>query len=167
MIDLSVPICEVRMTTRLKEILSFRNPATRWTLLTGMAFILGFIALAIAGIQVWEWSNSTSFCSNACHDVHPEEPAAYQDSYHARVKCVECHMSRVGTLYNIVLKSGHAKHLPAVLWADTSTLRKRKRCARPTNRASAATGRPPSTATRCERSGVFSRTKITPKSASI
>lgn len=102
--------------TKIKEILSLKNPATRRTLLTGGAFILGFIVLAIVGTQVWEWSNSTAFCTNVCHDVHPEEPEAYADSYHARVKCVECHMSRVGTLYNITLKASHAKHLPAVIF---------------------------------------------------
>lgn len=102
--------------SKLREILSFRNPTTRRTLLTGVAFILGFIVLTIAGIQTWEWSNSTPFCSNVCHDVHPEEPAAYQDSYHARVQCTECHISRVGTLHNVFLKAGHAKHLPAVLF---------------------------------------------------
>jgi hypothetical protein len=98
-----------------KRKISLRNPATRRTLLTGVAFIAGFIVLAVLGIQLWEWSNSTAFCANACHDVHPEEPAAYQDSYHARVLCTECHISRVGTLYNITLKASHLQHLPAVL----------------------------------------------------
>ena len=91
-----------------------RKLAARRTILTGLAFIAGFIVLAIVGTQVWEWSNSTAFCANVCHDVHPEEPTAYADSYHARVKCVECHMSRVGTLYNLYLKAGHMKHLFSV-----------------------------------------------------
>jgi hypothetical protein len=100
---------------RLREILSPRNPATRRTLLTGFAFILGFIVLGVIGIQTWEYSNSVAFCSNTCHDVHPEEPAAFQDSFHARVKCTECHMGRVSTLYSIVLKVSHFRHLPEVL----------------------------------------------------
>jgi len=100
---------------KLREIFSLKNPATRRTLLTGGAFILGFILLAIAGTQLWEWSNSTYFCTNVCHAVHPEEPAAYQDSYHARVKCVECHMGRVSTLRNMVLKASHFRHLPATI----------------------------------------------------
>lgn len=101
---------------QLKEILSLRNPVTRRTLLTGVAFILGFIVFSVIGIQTWEWSNSTAFCSNVCHDVHPEEPESYQNSYHARVQCTECHISRVGMLHNVFLKVGHAKHLPAVLF---------------------------------------------------
>jgi hypothetical protein len=75
-----------------------------------------FVLLAIGGIQAWEWSNSPEFCAEICHDVHPEEAPAYQDSYHAQVKCVECHMGRLGTLRNVVLKASHAVHLPAVLF---------------------------------------------------
>jgi hypothetical protein len=87
-------------------------------LLTGGAFILGFLVLGVIGIQVWEYSNSVAFCSKTCHDVHPEEPAAFQDSYHARVKCVECHMGRLGTLESIVLKVTHFRRLPEVLTGD-------------------------------------------------
>ncbi len=82
-----------------------------------LAFVAAFFVLfAIGGIQVWEWSNSPEFCADICHDVHPEEAPAYQDSYHAQVKCVECHMGRLGTLRNMVLKASHAVHLPAVLF---------------------------------------------------
>lgn len=102
--------------SKLKEILNPRNPATRRTLITGAAFIAGFVVLAIISIQGWEYSNSVNFCATTCHDVHPEEPAAFQDSYHARVKCTECHMGRVSTLEAVVLKSSHFRHLPAVLF---------------------------------------------------
>ena len=74
-----------------------------------------FAVLGVAGIQAWEQTNSVAFCSDACHDVHPEEPAAYQDSYHARVTCTECHMGRVGTLQAMWLKVGHSKDLPLTL----------------------------------------------------
>lgn len=101
---------------KLKEILSLKNPATRRVLITGGVFVLGFIVLAVAGIQLWEWSNSVTFCTNVCHDVHPEEPSAYEDSYHARVKCTECHMGRVGTIRAMVLKASHFQHLPATIF---------------------------------------------------
>lgn len=101
---------------KLKEALNPKNPATRRTLLTGGAFILGFIIFAIIGIQTWEYSSSPTFCTDVCHDIHPEEPEAYRDSYHARVKCVECHMGRGGTIGSMFLKASHAKHLVQVIF---------------------------------------------------
>jgi hypothetical protein len=93
-----------------------RRRNLRRTLLTGGAFVLGFVVLGVIAISVWDYSNSVAFCANACHDVHPEEIPAYQDSYHARVKCTECHMGRVGTIRNIILKSSHFRHLPEVIF---------------------------------------------------
>jgi hypothetical protein len=92
-----------------------KKGAVRRTLLTGLAFIAGFVVLGIIAIQVWEYTNSVSFCTNVCHNVHPEESAAFQDSYHAEVKCTECHMGRVGTIQGIILKAGHFRHLPEVI----------------------------------------------------
>lgn len=100
---------------KLREILNPKNRGTQRTLLTGGAFILGFVVLGVLSIQVWEYSNSVSFCAETCHDVHPEEPAAFQDSYHARVKCTECHMGRLGTIQSMVLKTSHFRHGPAIL----------------------------------------------------
>jgi hypothetical protein len=93
-----------------------RKIPTRRVLLIGGAFILGFVILGVIAIQVWEYSNSVEFCANLCHDVHPEEIQAFEDSYHASIKCVECHMGRVGTLHNIVLKASHFRHLPEVIF---------------------------------------------------
>ena len=101
---------------KIGEWLSLRNPTTRRTLLIGLAFIAGFIVLAVVAIQGWEYTNSVSFCAYACHDVHPEEPAAFHDSYHARVKCTECHMGRIGTLRSIGIKVSHNRHLPEVIF---------------------------------------------------
>jgi len=95
-----------------------RRALARRALLLALAFFAGFIILGVIAIQVWEYSNSVGFCTNMCHDVHPEEPAAYNDSYHARVKCTECHMGRTGTIQGIILKAGHFRHLPAVLFKN-------------------------------------------------
>lgn len=80
-------------------------------LLIGLAFIAGFIVLGIGAVELWDYTNSVAFCTNVCHNVHPEETHAFQDSFHAEVKCTECHMGRVGTLQGIVLKAGHFRHL--------------------------------------------------------
>ncbi|HSR33635.1 MAG TPA: NapC/NirT family cytochrome c, partial [Anaerolineae bacterium] len=92
-----------------------RNRLIAVLLLAGACFAVGLVVLGLVAVQTWEYTNSVSFCSNACHDVHPEEPVAYEDSYHARVKCVDCHMGRVSTLRAIALKSSHSRHLLAVL----------------------------------------------------
>lgn len=89
--------------------------AVQQGLIVAAVFIVGFIILGVISIRVWEISNSTAFCADVCHDVHPEEPAARQDSYHANVECVECHMGRVSTLRKIVLKASHARHLPETI----------------------------------------------------
>ncbi|MCL7454748.1 MAG: cytochrome c3 family protein [Anaerolineae bacterium] len=101
---------------RPKKVNENRRRVVRRTLITGGAFIVGFIIFGVIAIQVWEYSNSVSFCANACHDVHPEEIPAFQDSFHANVKCTECHMGRVGTIRSILLKAGHFRHLPEVIF---------------------------------------------------
>ena len=93
-----------------------RRRAFRIGLIIAGAFILGFIILGVIAIQVWEYSNSVAFCANACHDVHPEEISAFEDSYHANILCTECHMGRVGTINNIFLKASHFRHLPEVIF---------------------------------------------------
>ena len=70
------------------------------------------LALATAGgIVAWEYSNSNAFCTNVCHAVHPEEPVAHANAFHARVQCVECHMGRVSTLEMMMIKPTHAHEL--------------------------------------------------------
>jgi nitrate/TMAO reductase-like tetraheme cytochrome c subunit len=102
--------------TESQESASPKKHVVRRTLLIGAAFILGFVVLGVIAIQVWEYSNSVGFCANACHDVHPEEIQAFQDSFHANVKCTECHMGRGGTIRSMVLKASHARHLPEVIF---------------------------------------------------
>ncbi len=77
---------------------------------------IGLICLGIIAAEAWDYSNSVAFCTDTCHDVHPEEPVANQDSYHARVKCTECHMGRDSIVRGVVLKSSHFRHLPAILF---------------------------------------------------
>jgi len=93
-----------------------RRAVVRRAAILTAVFLAGFLILGVIAIQVWEYSNSVAFCSNTCHDVHPEEPGAYLDSYHARVKCTECHMGRTGTIQGIFLKIGHFRHLPEVIF---------------------------------------------------
>jgi hypothetical protein len=87
----------------------------RILLIIGAAFVC-LISLGIVAAEAWDYTNSVAFCANTCHDVHPEEPLANQDSYHARIKCTECHMGRVSMVRGVVLKSSHIRHLPAIVF---------------------------------------------------
>ena len=75
----------------------------------GLTLIL-FAALGAVSVAGWEYSNSDTFCANACHAVHPEEPYAHQESHHANVACVECHIGRLGTFASVGEKTGHVAH---------------------------------------------------------
>ena len=99
-----------------KEGTKRRWPAIRRALLTGVAFLVGFIVFFFVAVAVWDYSNSPAFCADICHGVHPEETITYQDSYHANVQCTECHMGRVSMLNNIFLKAGHIRHVPETLF---------------------------------------------------
>ena len=69
-----------------------------------------FAVMGAAGIASWEYSNSDSFCTNACHEVHPENAFAHHASQHANVECVECHVGRISTFPAILKKAGHVSH---------------------------------------------------------
>ncbi len=85
----------------------------RRILLTAIAIIV--VVVNVGSILAWEYTNSSKFCTVTCHQVHPEEAAAYKDSYHARVRCTECHMGRVSVFQAMGLKVTHVGHLYALL----------------------------------------------------
>lgn len=59
-------------------------------------FLLGtslFVLMSSVGIyQAYQFTDSVAFCGRTCHAVMKPEYTAYQQSPHARVKCVECHI---------------------------------------------------------------------------
>ncbi len=105
-----------KIVKKLREVFSPKQHPVRFVFLIIVLFFLGFAALGVTSIQVWQYSNSNAFCAKTCHDVHPEEPVAFGDSHHAQIKCVECHMGRLGTLKTMFIKAGHLKHVPAVIF---------------------------------------------------
>jgi len=63
--------------------------------LVNVLFITG------AGFRTVRFMDSANFCGTACHQVMGPEWATYQQSPHARVKCVECHVGEgLGALVN-------------------------------------------------------------------
>ena len=74
--------------------------------------VLGLIFAAVGTVSVvgWEYSQSDAFCTEACHDVHPEEAFAHKASQHGQVACVECHIGRMGFFETLIHKAPHLKH---------------------------------------------------------
>jgi nitrate/TMAO reductase-like tetraheme cytochrome c subunit len=61
------------------------------TLFSGVTFII-LLFTAYGSYRVFEWTESVPFCGTTCHSVMEPEFTAYQNSPHARVKCVDCHV---------------------------------------------------------------------------
>lgn len=47
---------------------------------------------ALGSYQSYHFTESTTFCGQACHTIMEPEFVTYQHSPHARVSCVECHI---------------------------------------------------------------------------
>lgn len=54
--------------------------------------LVNVLFLAGASLQTLHFMEKPVFCGTACHSVMNPEWTTYQDSPHARVKCVECHV---------------------------------------------------------------------------
>ena len=54
--------------------------------------ILNIVFLGIAFSQMLHFMDDSHFCGTACHSVMNPEWVTYQESPHARVQCVECHI---------------------------------------------------------------------------
>jgi hypothetical protein len=61
------------------------------TFFAGATFLL-LLFTAYGSYWAFEWTESVPFCGATCHSVMEPEYVAYQNSPHARVKCVECHV---------------------------------------------------------------------------
>jgi len=64
--------------------------------------LLNVVILSAASLRMLHFMDSSTFCGTACHTVMNPEWVTYQQSPHARVKCVECH---VGEGVDALIKS--------------------------------------------------------------
>lgn len=98
-----IPIGMMRKTRRLKKgeekivrkgFMINLNNRKHWNAL--VVFVIGtFVFLFLTGIGSYEafhYTESNEFCGLLCHSVMEPEYVAYQESAHARVACVECHV---------------------------------------------------------------------------
>lgn len=76
-------------------------------------FIFLFLS-AIGSYQAYHYTESNKFCGTTCHSVMEPEYTAYQNSSHARVKCVECHVGE-GADWYVKSKLSGAYQVYAVL----------------------------------------------------
>jgi hypothetical protein len=68
-------------------------PRVRNTLLfISLATLLNILIFTFASYQGVSYMDSTAFCGQTCHTVMTPEFTAYQNSPHARVECVDCHI---------------------------------------------------------------------------
>jgi len=73
--------------------IDLRLPVVRRTLeWVGFATVVNLLIIGSASYRGVEYMDSTSFCGTTCHTVMAPEYAAYQNSPHSRVACVECHI---------------------------------------------------------------------------
>jgi len=90
-------------------------------------FVIGTTLLllisAIGSYEAFHFTESVEFCGTICHEVMKPEHTAYQNSAHARVACVDCHVgtgadwyvrSKMSGMYQIysVLFNKYQKPIP-------------------------------------------------------
>ncbi len=81
-------------------VLDLNDPRRRRRLI--VIVCLGFIFLfmsAFGSYRAFEYTESVTFCGQACHSVMNPEYVAYQASPHARIRCVECHVGSGADAY--------------------------------------------------------------------
>jgi hypothetical protein len=73
------------------------------------------LIVSIASIKGFEFTESPVFCGELCHVVMEPEHTAWNNSPHAKVKCVECHVGP-GAAWYVKAKISGMRQLYAVLF---------------------------------------------------
>ncbi len=87
------------------------------TLATIIVLLIVGVLLVVVSATVWEYTNSTEFCGTTCHTMPPEY-AAYKQSPHARVPCVDCHLGQESFLEAFPRKAKEIRHVYYALSKD-------------------------------------------------
>ena len=78
----------------------FSDPAQRGAVSFFLVFIIVFVGMSVVGsYKAYNFTDSVGFCGQLCHSVMAPEFTAYQQSPHARVACVDCHVGAGATWY--------------------------------------------------------------------
>jgi len=80
--------------------LDFSNPRERKKFFIFVAGATGFLFIsALGSYQTYHFTEGNAFCGEICHTIMEPEYVTYQQSPHARVSCVECHIGEGATWY--------------------------------------------------------------------
>ncbi|MGA9642363.1 MAG: NapC/NirT family cytochrome c [Terriglobales bacterium] len=80
--------------------LDFSDPSQRGAVAFFLAFMIVFVGMSVVGsYKAYNFTDSVGFCGQLCHSVMNPEFVAYQQSPHARVACVDCHVGAGATWY--------------------------------------------------------------------
>lgn len=87
----------------------------------GAVFVVGTIVvvafLSLSSYRAYQYTESVAFCGTLCHTVMKPEYTTYQQSPHARVACVDCHVGPGATWFVRSKISG----IPQILAVLTDT----------------------------------------------
>ena len=82
------------------RIIDFNNSGHRNAIFIFSFGTLVFVMLtSIGSYEAFHYTESNEFCGTLCHTVMAPEYTTYQESPHARVSCVECHVGEGATWY--------------------------------------------------------------------
>jgi nitrate/TMAO reductase-like tetraheme cytochrome c subunit len=88
------------VSTFLKFSLDFSRPGERRKFLLFGAGATVFLFLsALGSYRTYHFTESNQFCGEICHTIMEPEYVTYQQSPHARVACVECHIGEGAEWY--------------------------------------------------------------------
>ena len=74
-------------------IIDFNDPQRRRTFVLAVCLAFAFLFMSAFGsFRAFEYTESVTFCGEACHDVMKPEFVAYNAAPHSQIRCVECHV---------------------------------------------------------------------------
>jgi nitrate/TMAO reductase-like tetraheme cytochrome c subunit len=89
---------EVQLTPVLT--IDLTRPRDRKVLALFLAGSTAFLLITSIGVyHSYHFTESVTFCGQACHTVMEPEMVTYHNGSHARVACAECHIGRGATWY--------------------------------------------------------------------
>ena len=80
-------------SAQMWPVLDLNIPRNRHKLVrVSILVVIFLIVSAMGSYQAFQYSESVPFCGEVCHTVMEPEYVTYQNSPHARVACVDCHV---------------------------------------------------------------------------